>query len=100
MLSKVKVLLGISDDLQDDLLVTIQELTLAHFMAYTGFSSVPTELEFILVEIMVKRFNRIGAEGFSSKSVEGASVSFSSRDFSDYDVFLNQYSNKSFIRFL
>ena|SRR5699024_10805983 len=41
-----------------------------------GESSVPSELEYIVEEATIKRFNRIGSEGMSSESVEGYAVSF------------------------
>ncbi|MGU7923392.1 phage head-tail connector protein [Streptococcus suis] len=94
IIKQVKALLGISDNLQDDLLEVIQELTEAHFMAYTGQTLIPTPLEFIIVEIMVKRFNRIGSEGMSSHGVEGLSMSFDLDDFSSYDkVIHRQFAN-------
>ncbi|HFI0239546.1 phage head-tail connector protein [Streptococcus suis] len=94
IIKQVKALLGISDNLQDDLLEVIQELTEAHFMAYTGQTLIPTPLEFIIVEIMVKRFNRIGSEGMSSHGVEGLSMSFDLDDFASYDkVIHRQFAN-------
>ncbi len=85
IIEQVKALLGISDNLQDDLLEVIRELTEAHFNAYSGQSLIPRSLEFIIVEVMVKRFNRIGSEGMSSHGVEGLSMSFDLDDFASYD---------------
>lgn len=94
IIKQVKALLGLSDNLQDDLLEVIRELTEAHFMAYTGQTLIPTPLEFIIVEIMVKRFNRIGSEGMSSHGVEGLSMSFDLDDFASYDkVIHRQFAN-------
>ncbi|MDG4966263.1 phage head-tail connector protein [Lactococcus lactis] len=39
---------------------------------------VPKELEFILLEVCVKRYNQIGDEGYSSRSQEGESLTLSS----------------------
>ncbi|WP_174852733.1 phage head-tail connector protein [Streptococcus suis] len=91
IIEQVKALLGISDNLQDDLLEVIQELTEAHFMAYTGQSLIPTPLEFIVVEIMVKRFNRIGSEGMKSQKVEGLAVDFAIDDFLEYDKVIKRH---------
>ncbi|MDW8759703.1 phage head-tail connector protein [Streptococcus suis] len=90
IIEQVKALLGITDNLQDDLLEVIRELTEAHFMAYTGQTLIPTPLEFIIVEIMVKRFNRIGSEGMSSHGVEGLSMSFDLDDFASYDKVIHR----------
>lgn len=91
ILNKVKLLLGISDELQDPLLETILNLAEMSFRAYTQLGYVPDDCEHIIIEYVVERFNRIGAEGMSSKSVEGASVLFSDFDFSRYDYILNRY---------
>lgn len=85
IIEQVKALLGITDNLQDDLLEVIQGLTEAHFNAYSGQSLIPKSLEFIIIEVMVKRFNRIGSEGMKSQKVEGLTVDFAIDDFLEYD---------------
>lgn len=95
LIDNVKILLGINDDLQDELLEVIEKITIQHFKLKTKLSEVPEHLEFVIVEVMIKRFNRIGAEGMSSKTIEGASVSFSQSDFDEYDLF-----SKKGIKFL
>ena len=45
---------------------------------------VPKELEHVIVEVAVIRFNRIGSEGMSSHSVAGESTSYNENDFSAY----------------
>lgn len=50
-----------------------------------GVKEVPEELEYIITEVSIIRFNRIGSEGASSHSVEGESVTFSEDDFSAYE---------------
>ena len=39
-------------------------------------TEIPLELEYIVEEATIRRFNRIGSEGMSSESVEGHTVSF------------------------
>lgn len=90
IIEQVKALLGITDDLQDDLLEVIKELTEAHFKAYTGQETIPANLEFIIVEVMVKRFNKLGSEGMSSQGVEGLSISFDLDDFASYDKVIHR----------
>ena len=85
IIEQVKTLLGISDDLQDNLLSVIQMLTESHFKAYSKQNNIPENLNYIIVEVMVKRFNRIGSEGMSSQTVEGLSMAFELDDFSEYD---------------
>lgn len=74
-LTDIKTLLQISDTDQDPLLNTIISNVTAHLKVKLG-KDVPSELNFIITEIAVRRFNRIGTEGMKSESVEGHSVSF------------------------
>lgn len=85
IIEQVKTLLGISDDLQDNLLSVIKDLTEAHFKAYARQDNIPENLNYIITEVMVKRFNRIGSEGMTSQSVEGLSMAFKLDDFEEYD---------------
>lgn len=91
IMEQVKALLGISDDLQDNQLQVIQDITEAHFRAYTNQYDVPEELHYIIVEVMVKRFNRLGSEGMTSQKVEGLDMTFAFDDFEEYDRILKQY---------
>jgi hypothetical protein len=95
-ISQAKTLLGINDDLQDTLLETIATLTTSHFLAYAGVGDVPNGLEYIITEVMIKRFNRIGAEGMASHSLEGASMTFSVDDFKEYDSIIKRVCSKTF----
>lgn len=45
---------------------------------------IPTELNWILTEVVVRRFNRLGSEGMQKEQVEGHSITFQNDDFSDY----------------
>ena len=50
-----------------------------------GAQEVPEALQFVVVEVSVIRFNRIGSEGVSSHTVEGESMSWNQD--SDFDAF-------------
>lgn len=91
IIGQVKALLGITDDLQNDLLSVIKDLTESHFLVYTGASAVPDSLDFIIVEVMVKRFNRIGSEGMKSQKMEGFTMEFDLSDFDHYKGLLARH---------
>lgn len=94
IIEQVKALLGIEDNLQDNLLSVIQELTEAHFKAYSKQDNIPGKLNYIIVEVMVKRFNKLGSEGMASQNVEGLNMSFEIDDFAVYDkVIQRQFSS-------
>ena len=90
IIEQVKALLGIEDNLQDNLLSIIQNLTEAHFKAYSKQDEIPDKLSYIIVEVVVKRFNKLGSEGLSSQSVEGLSMSFDLDDFAVYDAVIRR----------
>ncbi len=96
IIEQVKALLGISDDLQDNLLSVIQDMTEAHFKAYSNQDTIPGDLQYIIVEVMVKRFNRIGSEGMKSQKVEGLSMEFSVDDFLEYDKIIKRQFASNF----
>ena len=92
MLDKVKRLIGITDELQDELITDIINVTERRLLARLGcLKEIPIELEFIVVEVSVKRFNRIGSEGLAKKTVEGLTKEFSADDFEEYEADIAEY---------
>lgn len=76
MLERIKTILGIEDTIQDGVLSILIENVSNHLKVLLGKEEIPTELSFIVEEITVRRFNRLGTEGMQSESVEGHSVTF------------------------
>jgi len=86
VLDDVKILLGISDtDLDEKLNLIIRhcEKQVLSYMP-ASVTEVPDVLSYIVTELAVTRFNRIGNEGMSSYSQEGESISFGSNDIGPY----------------
>src|SRR5690625_422636 len=75
MLERIKTLLGIKDNLQDAVLDIIITNVSEHLKALLG-KDIPETLNFIVEEISIRRYNRIGTEGMRSESVEGHNVTF------------------------
>ena len=67
-LDNVKLLLSINDDLQDELLKKIIDNTEKRLISLLPLEieTIPERLEYIVEEVAVKRFNRVGAEAMSS----------------------------------
>lgn len=85
MLETLKMLLGLEDDeSRDELLNKIIDLATARLKLLLGGIEPPEELEHIIVEVSVARFNKIGSEGLSSHSVEGESQTFANDDFDGF----------------
>lgn len=84
MLEKIKLLLGISDNDLDIKLTLIIDSVMARLKLLLGGIDPPVELEHIIVEVSIIRFNRIGSEGMSAQSVEGESNTYQDNDFSGF----------------
>lgn len=82
VIDDVKALLGIEDD--DNKLNVIITLTENRLKALLGQKEVPSELEYIVTEVSIARFNRIGSEGLSGHTVEGEALTFKDNDFDQY----------------
>ena len=92
LLNRIKTLLGIPDN--DELIYEITELTKSKILNYINEAELPLELEFVLVELTIQRYNRIGSEGIVSESVDGKSVSYEDI-FENYKPYLDDYISRS-----
>ena len=108
LLEQLENLLGISQqdaDLEGKL-IWILDTTKLRLKILLGGIEPPEELSYIVIEVAVIRFNRIGSEGFSSHTVEGESTVFLDNDFARYkddiDAYLREQkdSKKGKVRFL
>ncbi len=104
-LERVKTLLGIPDDdeLQDKALKIIIGNVVKHLYLKLkrvdkSIKGVPSELDFVIEEISIRRYNRIGSEGFQSDSVEGHSITFYEleKDFTPYEEIIDDYKDDDF----
>jgi len=95
VLSKVKLLLGIEDNSLDTKLNLIIENVTDRLKLLIGVSlytdDIPEELTFIVTEVSVSRYNRLGSEGLSTHIVEGEHASFADTDFSPYKAEIQAY---------
>ena len=95
LLNRVKTLLELGyDNDNDGLIYEIVEITKAKILNYINEIELPKELEFVLVEMAISRFNKIGSEGFSSESTDGKSISYED-DFEMYKQYLDDYLFKT-----
>ena len=106
MLEKIKIILGIADKALDSQLNIIIANTTARLKMLLGGLDVPENLNYVVTEVSVKRFNRIGSEGITSHTVEGESMSFTDDDFAEFAGDIQSYlysvaeSKKGKVRFL
>ena len=109
MLKDLKLLLGMDpkDDSQDDKLLWILSSARARLKVLLGGVDPPAEMEHIITEAAVIRFNRIGSEGMTINTVEGENLHFKRNDFAgildEINAWLdarNQNSKRGGFRFL
>ena len=71
-----------------------------------GTQDVPATLEYIVVEVSVKRFNRVGSEGMTTEEVEGHRMDFNHNDFAEFEEDIAKWiddqedTSKKVLRFL
>lgn len=69
MLEKIKILLGFVDnDTKDDLLITLIGLARDEATEYCNLLEYTEKLDPAVINMVIERYNRIGAEGLTSAS--------------------------------
>lgn len=76
VLNNVKEDLDLSDDIQDKVLKRLISKVCDHFKLAYSTDVIDDKFSFIIEDCTIKRFNRRGAEGASSETIEGHSVSY------------------------
>ena len=76
MLTEIKRTLEITDTTLDSQLNDFIKRITDRLLLRLGVLTLPVELQFIVVECTVKRFNLKGNEGMSSYSQEGESITY------------------------
>ena len=92
LVNRIKVLLGVTEN--DELINEIIELTEDKILNYINETELPNELEFVLIELAIQRYNKIGSEGIASESVDGRTTSYED-DFESYKQYLDDYISRS-----
>lgn len=94
IIDDVTTLLGFSEGESNATLNVIIRLTTNRLKTLLDVEEVPTELEYIVTEVSIVRYNKIGSEGVTSHSVEGETMSFSDNDFKGYLNDIEVWKNK------
>ena len=78
MLEKIKLLLNASDDSLDELILTLISLCKEEAYSYCNLPEYDSKLDFIVIQMVIERYNRIGSEGATSQSSSGVSMNYDS----------------------
>ncbi|GKS80727.1 hypothetical protein LPAF129_04120 [Ligilactobacillus pabuli] len=97
-LSDLKTMLQIADDKRDSILELIKKNTeqaLRFKLGLKPSDDLPTELDYITLEVGIKRYNRIANEGMSQYSQEGETITFKLNDFDEFADDIDQWKNNN-----
>ena len=67
------------------------DVATSRLLVRIGAEVVPEQLGYIVREVAVRRYNRIGSEGVASHTVEGESMSWDEDDFAAFEADINAY---------
>ena len=94
-LENVKTLLGVDDDRVTVIYNQINNRLLNRLSeSIPDLIEIPEELEYIVDEVTIIRFNRLGSEGISSESLDGHSSTYRDVDFIDFEDDIRSYINR------
>lgn len=79
----------------DELLNDIVDMTNKRLKSLTGLKEITEDLDYIVVEVSIKRFNRLKNEGMKTYSQEGESISFDDNDFSEFSTEIKRLANEN-----
>lgn len=76
MLEKIKMLLNLTNDDSDELLVMLIALCKEEAYTYCNLEEYSNKLDFVVIQMVIERYNRMGSEGAVSQSTSGVSASY------------------------
>ena len=97
-LETVKILTGVDNE-QITTIYTMYEKRLYNRLEQSllGVEEIPSELEYVLTECTIARFNRIGSEGMESESMDGHTAKYVDKDLSVYEHAIQTYIDSQVI---
>lgn len=58
---------------------------------YCGTTTLPTELEYVVVETTIARYNRLGSEGYSQEQIDALGTSYAQDLLAPYKPSMDRY---------
>ncbi|MGM9543627.1 MAG: phage head-tail connector protein [Romboutsia timonensis] len=95
-LDNVKILLSLTDDdSQDVLLAILMTNAINTILLFLGLDTFPAELSFIAEQMTVVKYRRLGAEGIDTEKIDVLSTKYTSDDLNPFKELLIQYKLNS-----
>lgn len=93
-LDNIKVILSLTeDDTQDILLTVLCANAVNSINVYLGVSELPNELSFIVDELVVARYRKLGAEGIDTEKIDVLSTKYTADNLKPYYTILDEYKS-------
>jgi hypothetical protein len=93
--ARIKRLLAITGNEQDLLLGDLSDLVEGQLKnRLGGTDNIPPELEYIVTNVVIARFNQMGDEGKSSMTVEGESASWLTDLFAPFEKDIQRFLDR------
>lgn len=98
ILDDLKLLKGIDDELQDNLLKLIIKqsykavLSRINTLRKEKLKKVPSDLDWVVLEVSTNRFNRLNSEGMKSKTEEGSRLEWEGL-LDEYETYFDEYAD-------
>ena len=83
LLEQVKLKISANIQVSDDLINLYIEDAIKSACLYTGYTTLPSDFEHLIVDIVVESINRRGNEGVSNNSGLGISTTYLFKDIED-----------------
>lgn len=94
-LGRIKRMLSVTGSDSDQLLEDINDLVEGQLKnRLGGTDNIPPELEYIVTNVVIARFNQMGDEGKSSMTVEGESASWLTDLFAPFEKDIQRYLDR------
>jgi hypothetical protein len=89
ILNRIRLMINVEG--REELLQEIIRLVAMPVLLYIKQEEIPTELEWIVVELAIKRYNRIGAEGFTEEKSDNIQNRYEESMINEYISFLDRW---------
>ena len=89
ILNRIRLMINVEG--REELLQEIIRLVAMPVLLYIKQDEIPTELEWIVVELAIKRYNRIGAEGFTEEKSDNIQNRYEENMINEYMSFLDRW---------
>ena len=97
-LENTKVLLGVDNPRVDTIYSMYEKRLLSRLdKELLEVIEIPPQLEYVLTECTIARYNRIGSEGMESESMDGHTAKYVDKDLSDYEQAIQAYIDSQVI---